>query len=259
MKIEEDNKKRRHLPALARRGATICLALAFSMVGGALQAVPPALNVPGLGAASRFTVLSATPNNEGTVTSTTSTITGDVGSSGGLTSVIQTGGTITGSIIAPVTTDVLADFNRAYDTFALVPCDQVLTGTMDGITLPPGVYCFDAAAALTGQLTLNGSANGIWIFKIGGGLTGTGLARVVMAGGAQPSNVYWSIGGAATLTDSSFVGTILAGANITITRGTFTGKALAKGAVTLTDAVASKDPASGLRANAVQARDRLAR
>lgn len=48
-----------------------------------------------------------------------------------------------------------------------------------GVTLAPGAYCFDAAATLTGALTLDGPATGIWTFKIGtigtGALTGTSL------------------------------------------------------------------------------------
>src|SRR5665811_2103621 len=103
---------------------------------------------------------------------------------------------------------------RDSDRLAAIECDQVLTGTLAGVTLSPGVYCFDAAATLTGTLTLNGPADGVWIFKIGtlgtGALTGTGI-NVVMAGGAttQCPNVYWWVAQGATLTDSNFLGTIL--------------------------------------------------
>ena len=108
--------------------------------------------------------------------------------------------------------------------------------------LAPGVYCFDAAATLTGTLTLAGPSNGIWIFKIGtsgtGALTGTNFS-VVMANGAQACNVYWWVAEAATMTTSDFKGTILAGAAITVTGGTFAGRALAKTAVTLTGVAAT--------------------
>jgi hypothetical protein len=133
----------------------------------------------------------------------------------------------------------LADFNGAYDALALAQCDQVLT-TLDGQTLSPGVYCFDAAATSTGSvLTLKGSANGTWLFKVGtsgtGALTGTNFS-VVMQGDTSACNVTWWVAEAATMTDSDFKGTILAGAAITDTRGTFEGSALAKAAVTLTGA-----------------------
>jgi hypothetical protein len=107
------------------------------------------------------------------------------------------------------------------------------------VTLTPGVYCFAAAATLTGTLTLSGPSDGTWLFKIGtsgtGALTGTDF-KVVMSGG-DPCNVTWWVAQAATMTTSNFIGTILAGAGITVTSGgvgTFNGRALAKAAVTIT-------------------------
>lgn len=230
--------------------ATLALALALIIMGGVAQAKPAANIAPSLGSAAHFAVLSAAPKPFGAVTLTGSTVNGDVGSSGPMVSVVQTGSIITGAVIAPVSTNVVTDFNKAYDALAAVPCGVVLTGTLDAVILPPGVYCFDAAATLTGVLTLEGPTNGIWIFKIGttypatdpvtgfptvtGALTGTNFS-VVMAGGGQACNVYWLVAQAATMTDSVFVGTILAGADITITRGTFTGNALATAGVTMTD------------------------
>jgi hypothetical protein len=197
-----------------------------------------------LGAASSFAVLSAAANGGGAVTCTNTppptTITGDVGSSGGAASVVNTGCTINGAIVAPVSAQVLADFNSAYDGLAGVSCDQFLTGTLAGVTLTPGVYCFAAAAALTGTLTLSGPADATWLFKIGtsgtGALTGTDF-KVVMSGGADPCNVTWWVAEAATMTTSNFIGTILAGAGITVTSGgvgTFDGRALGKAGVTIT-------------------------
>lgn len=197
-----------------------------------------------LGAASSFAVLSAAANGGGAVTCTNTppptTITGDVGSSGGAASVVNTGCTINGAIVAPVSAQVLADFNSAYDGLAGVPCDRFLTGTLAGVTLTPGVYCFAAAAALTGTLTLSGPADATWLFKIGtsgtGALTGTDF-KVVMSGGADPCNVTWWVAEAATMTTSNFIGTILAGAGITVTSGgvgTFNGRALGKAGVTIT-------------------------
>lgn len=245
-----NNHKQRHLATLPYSAVRVCLTLALvlafalSFSGGVAQAAPLAAPVaktaPRLGLASNFAVLSAAPGGVGAVTLTDSTVNGDVGSSGPMASVVQTGSTIiNGAVIAPVSATVLRDFNSAYKALALVKCDTVLTGTLAGVTLAPGVYCFDAAAALTGVLTLDGPANGIWIFKVGtsgtGALTGTNFS-VVMAGGGTLCNVYWWVAQDATMTDSNFVGTILAGAAITITRGTFTGDALAKDAVTLTGA-----------------------
>jgi len=187
---------------------------------------------PFLGAASGFAALAGGPA-AGAVTCTTSTVTGDVG-------VVPPGTFVnTACTVGTVNTNATvayADFLNAYDTLQFnTPCDQTLTGTLAGVTLSPGVYCFPAAATLTGTLTLNGPADGVWIFKIGtggtGALTGTGFS-VVMAGDAAGTcpNVYWWVAQDATLTTSNFLGTILAGADITVTGGTFVGEALAGGA-----------------------------
>jgi 3-hydroxymyristoyl/3-hydroxydecanoyl-(acyl carrier protein) dehydratase len=213
------------------------LGIAFAMLVGVWPMAAQAATAPSLGSAGNFAVLSAAPGHGGAVTCTNGHITGDVGSSGVRASVVQTSCPIIGSIIAPVSAKVVRDFNTAYAAYAAIPCSTpLLTGTLAGVTLAPGVYCFDAAAALTGTLTLSGPSNGIWIFKIGtsgtGALTGTNF-NVVMTGG-NPCNVNWWVAQAATMTTSNFQGTILAGAAITLTGGTFNGNALAKGAVTIT-------------------------
>ena len=202
-----------------------------------------AQSAPTLGSASSFTVLSAAPSAGGAVTCTDSTITGDVGSSGAAASIVQTSCTTTGAVIAPVSAGVLADFNSAYDALAGQACDSFLPTLDVTQSLSPGVYCFGAAATATGKtLTLNGGANDTWLFKVGtggtGALTGTSFS-VVMAGGASACNVTWWVAEAATITTSSFLGTILAGAAITGTgvapTSPFEGRALAKAAVTMTN------------------------
>ena len=194
---------------------------------------------PSLGLASGFAALAGGPA-DGAVTCTGSNLTGDVGvvEPGTFT---NTGCTLTGTVDTNAT-QPYADFLYAYGQFqSNVACDQTLTGTLADVTLPPGVYCFTAAATLTGTLTLNGPADGVWIFKIGtggtGALTGTSFT-VVMAGdaaGTECPNVYWWVAQGATLTTSFFQGTILAGADITTTGATFIGEALAGGTGT-TDA-----------------------
>jgi hypothetical protein len=213
---------------------------------------------PSLGAASGFAALAGGPA-AGAVTCTTSTVTGDVGvlAPGTFT---NTGCTVAGTVNTNAVA-AYADFLNTYDSLHFnTSCDQILTGTLAGVTLPPGVYCFTAAATLTGTLTLDGPADGVWIFKIGtggtGALTGTSFS-VVMAGGAAGThcpNVYWWVAQDATLTASNFQGTILAGADITVTGGTFHGDALAggagstslpTGAVTFTNSTVTACPPEG--------------
>ena len=111
------------------------------------------------GGSSSFAVLA----NQA-VTCTDGTVAGSVGTFQATPtgSVTQTSCPITGAVDVGDGASVAAfnDFLANYDAVATTPCDVVLTGTLAGVTLAPGVYCFDAAATLTGVLTLQGPANG---------------------------------------------------------------------------------------------------
>ena len=195
------------------------------------NAKPPSL----LGSAESFAVLAGTA-----VTITSSTVNGDVGVDlGG--AFTQTTSTISGTVHVGDTVAQLAydDFLLAYVALGKLKCDQVISGDLAGQFLTPGVYCVDAASTTTsGTLTLVGSSTDTWIFKIGtsgtGALTGTGLTVVMTSGETCNNNVFWWTAEAATLTDSVFIGSILAGTSITVTRGSLDGQALATVAVTLT-------------------------
>jgi hypothetical protein len=125
-----------------------------------------------------------------------------------------------------------ADFRKIYGGIAnnLFPC-QILSGTLAGQSLGTGVYCFPAAAALTGTLTLTGT--GPWLFEIGttgGALTTTNFTVV----GSNPCNAFWWVQADVTTTDSTLQGTILGGGDITLTRTSIDGRAWATGAMTMT-------------------------
>ena len=195
------------------------------------NAKPPSL----LGSAEDFAVLAGTA-----VTLTDSAVIGDVGVDIGDAFTLTTS-TILGTLHLgdQVAQHAYDDFLDAYADLAAEPCGTVLTGTLAGERLVPGVYCFDAAAELTGTLTLVGSSTDTWIFKIGtgggGALTGTDFKVVMTSGETCNNNVFWWTAEAATLTHSVFIGSILAGTSITMTDTTFDGQALATVAVTLTD------------------------
>jgi hypothetical protein len=199
---------------------------------------------PSLGSAETFAVLGTNSiPTVGTVTCTDTgpgtAINGNVGST--FSSITNTGCTINGTITAPVASSVVSDFNAAY-----VSADgqnPVCTGVIPIVTttLAPGVYCSPAGTTIGAGviLTLTGAANDVWIFKVGtsglGALTLTN-AQVVMGGAAQACNVYWRTAQAATLTDSAFVGTVLAGTAATMTRGSWIGRLMARTDATVTDA-----------------------
>ena len=188
--------------------------------------------------ASNFPVLA-----NASVTCTGGNVTGDVATflAGPTGSVTQTSCPITGTLhIGDAgAQQAFADFLNTYAAIApkLGDVCTTLTGTLDGVSLSPGAYCFDVAATVTGVLTLNGPSDGIWNLKIGtsgtGALTGTNFS-VVMAGGGQACNVTWWVADATTMTTSNVQGNIFAGSSITLTGGTFTGHAASKADVTIT-------------------------
>jgi len=179
-------------------------------------------------AASGFAVLA-----NAAVTCTRGSIIGDVGTfqttpPGAIT--LTEGCVITGASDIGGAAAVAAynAFLSQYAALAPQPGDNcpIITGTLAGQTLAPGVYCVSAEAK-TGVLTLRGGSNATWLIKVpAGALTGTSF-QVVLAGGAQACNVTWWVDAAATMTTSDFQGNILAGAAITMTDGTFNGNAWA--------------------------------
>jgi hypothetical protein len=199
-----------------------------------------AQTAPPMGAAQSFAVLGNT-----TVTNTgPSVVSGDVGVSPGTAVTGFPPGVVVGGNIHTTATSLAGPAQIAaasvYTNLAGQSCTVDLTGQDLG-TLPPltpGVYCFSAAAALTGTLTLNSGAdpNAVFIFKIGSALTTASNSVVLLNGAGAPCNVFWQVTSSATLgTNTSFVGNIVALASITMNTGaSLRGRALARnGAVTL--------------------------
>ena len=134
----------------------------------------------------------------------------------------------------------------AYTALAGEACNVNLTGQdLGGMTLTPGVYCFNVSAQLTGDLVLDalGNTNAVWVFKIGSTLTTASTSSVTTINGGKALNVFWKVGSSATLgTYTRFSGNILALESVTLTNGaSLIGRAFGlTGAVTMdtTDAPA---------------------
>jgi hypothetical protein len=128
-----------------------------------------------------------------------------------------------------------ADLTTAYNVAAgLTPLQSGL-GDLTGASLVPGVYS-GGELALTGALTLSGTAESVWIFQAASTLTIGSGAIITLVDGASACNVFWQVGSSATIrTGAQFVGTVMADVSVTAqTAATVTGRLLARtGAVTL--------------------------
>ncbi len=198
------------------RGVTALAAMACLTAASA--SAQPTL----LGSAESFAVLGRT-----TVQNTgASAVTGDVGVSlAGVVSGFPPGTVDEGSGIHEGDAVAVQAFQGATAAFDAVdartcPAANNLTGqNLGGKSLPPGVYCLDSNAQLTGTLTLTGA--GPWTFQVGGLLTVDAAAQVVAAGvttTCKGSSVDWQVGGAtATIgAGASVIGNILAQHDVTL-------------------------------------------
>jgi len=147
-------------------------------------------------------------------------------------------------------TDV-SDMGLAYTDAAgrklPAPVVDLAGGNISG-TLTPGLYKWTTGVNIGTGITLSATsaapndAKDAWIFQIAGNLTVANNAVVTLSNGALAKNVFWQVGGQATLgTASNFKGTILSNTQIVVQNGaTVTGRALAKTQVTLDHSTVTK-------------------
>ncbi|MCH8495441.1 MAG: DUF3494 domain-containing protein [Balneolales bacterium] len=192
----------------------------------------------------------------------TSSVTGNIGISPASASFItgfsmaytpgeaqSTSAQVTGNIYASdyssptptVLTTAQGDLTIAYNNAAgRTSTDIVLvSGNIGGLTFTPGLYKSSGSLEISsGDLTFDakGNANSVFIIQVASTLTVTSGRKVILAGGAKASNIFWQVGTSATLgTTSVFKGTIMADQSISLGTGaSIEGRLLARiAAVTL--------------------------
>ena len=213
-------KRKRHLRAWAAIPAAM-LIVAISVIAGPTASAAYTTQVS-LGVARPFAVLAAAA----VTADGSTTINGNLGWG---TAYSPPAGFVSGNSIGPLANwlperdAMTAAYNDA-NTRTSLPIAAELGGT----TQLPGVYSSiaDVAFAITTPLTLDADfdPNAVFIFKTGptAGLNTTAsVGNVLLINGAQACNVFWQVGGAATLgATTSFKGNILAYAAITAGAGT---------------------------------------
>lgn len=208
-----------------------------------------------LGTAGNYAILSET----GITTTGVTAITGDIavspitaGAMTGFTLVLDSTGTFSTSTLvsgrvyaadytAPTPdtlTAAIADKLTAYNDAKDRPSpDSVALGSgeIGGMNLVPGLYNWTTGVTITTDVTLNGAANDVWIFQIGGGMTQAATAKVLLAGGALSKNVFWQVTGAVALAATAHMeGTVMSAGAISLAAGaTVNGRLMSQTAVTL--------------------------
>ena len=134
---------------------------------------------------------------------------------------LANGGIIVGTAANPDYNTALALYNSISP--ASKPGGAVLsTADLGGQILAPGTYTSASTINITsGDLTLNGGPNDVWIFQAGSSLTVGGVAPVSikLTGGAEAKNVFWYVKATAVINYAGggvMVGTIAANSGITL-------------------------------------------
>ena len=110
-----------------------------------------------------------------------------------------------------------------------------------GETLAAGVYQTSGTGSLAGLLTLNGTADDLFIFKINGAFSTSVGSSIALTGGAQAANVFWvaiSAGAMSIATTNQMKGTFIArdGAALIANGSTLEGRLLTNVGAVSTDA-----------------------
>ncbi|SRX73707.1 ice-binding family protein [Aequorivita antarctica] len=217
------------------------------------RASEPGLGIVDLGDAGNYVILAKTAINN----VPTSAVTGNLGLSPAATSYITglaltdytgyaTSAQVTGKIYAadmaaptPIKlTTAVENMITAYNDAAGRPTPDFVelgAGNIGGLTLTTGLYKWTNTVIMPTDVTISGTADDVWIFQIAGDLNMSSAVNITLEGGAKASNIFWQVGGEATLgTTAHFEGVILSMTGITLQTGaSLNGRALAQTAVIL--------------------------
>jgi hypothetical protein len=132
-------------------------------------------------------------------------------------------------------TTAISDMERAFtDAAGRAPgVTELGAGNIGGMTLGAGVYRWGTGLLVPTDVTLTGSATDVWIFQVAQNLTFASGAKIVLAGGALPKNVFWQVAGLVELgTTAHCEGVVLTATSVRLRTGaSIHGRVLAQTAV----------------------------
>lgn len=195
-----------------------------------------------LGSAANFVLFST----DGALSNTgISQLTGNVGTNNGSSTAF---GNVNGQmhdndlVSAQAATDLLVAYNQlnvAVPTFFPAP----LLG--NGQILTAGVYSIAAASTLNLELTLDGNANSVFIFKIAGPLSTNANSSVKLLNGVKACNVFWKVEGLIDIASGTTIRGNLLANNAAVnfnTNSTLEGRAFSTAGAITVDGVLAYTP-----------------
>lgn len=213
-----------------------------------------------LGKAGRFVILAKTSvkNN------TTSRITGHIGEgsvasstnkekenlnstrkpASGKVSVLRSN---QGDTTSPDVTEAIEDMMTAFNDVSMQNGDDSTSHTnesFDKVVVAPGVYEWSDSLHIASDVTLSGSANDVWLIKVGENLTIDENIEIMLTNGARAANIFWYVEGEVTIgKNARFEGIILSKNEITLEKGAeLNGRMFSQTSITLNDNTIIREP-----------------
>lgn len=125
----------------------------------------------------------------------------------------------------------------------------VLPSEFGDANLTPGLYNAPSTLRLSGGLVLDAQGNPavVFVVQVGSNLIVAPFNQVILRNGARAANVFWQVGGSATLGANSVMkGTIMANESVTMeNRATLDGRALARNGDVILDSNVITVPTGG--------------
>ena len=168
------------------------------------------LNVPQLGTAKTYAVLTATRIENNGYTDTASTTQGnDLGISQSFDLINWDDRDIVGwtHFNDAAARKAQDDLTKAYIKASVLPAKEI-DSHLGGKTIKPGVYVSKTGLFwITGTLTLDtlGDPNARFVFRTTGSISTSPNSKVVIKGGGRACNVFWRIPGMVTLGQGSTI------------------------------------------------------
>jgi hypothetical protein len=120
-------------------------------------------------------------------------------------------------------------------------------GSLNAVTLTPGVYTFGTDVNLNGDITIEGTNAGaadVFIIQTTGSLIQAANKNVILSGGAKPENIFWQVAGYVKVGAGSHMeGVLLVKTDVTfVTGSSLNGRVLAQTACVLQSATIDARP-----------------